>query len=105
MASTGSTVPSDKSLQLQIHADFSDPDRPPCVTCLRAVGQTRPVGIPFNTDSGKYLSPPFHIHCRCIVMPYVPGFEEKVRNLARRLLLSLPLSKLRPPPPLASAID
>ena len=89
---------------MQVHADFSDPDRPPCVTCLHAASQTQPVGTPFFTDSGNYYLPPFHVHCRCTLKPFMVGFSTEQQRLAKRILASLPPSKLRPPPPLATAV-
>lgn len=89
---------------MQVHADFSDPERPPCISCLRAAAQVQPVGTPFFTDSGEYLIPPFHIHCRCTLKPFLVGFSTEQQSLAKSIIADLPPSKLRPPPPLATAI-
>lgn len=94
-------------VQLQIHADFSDPSNPPCVVCLQAVAQVRPVGQPFSIRFADQIlqlaHPPWHIHCRCVVMPYVDGFEALQRQLARKYLAKLTPSEKRPPPPLVVA--
>ena len=65
------------------------------VVCLHAAGQIQPVGETFKTLNGEYLSPPFHVHCRSKVVPWMPGFVNAQRKLANDELRKRPPSQRR----------
>lgn len=65
------------------------------VVCLHAAGMTRAAGLPFETIAGTFQNPPFHRHCRSLVMPYMPGFAQPERMLANRELMKRPLEERR----------
>lgn len=79
------------------------------MVCLRAAGQIVPVGQPFDTLMGDLESPPFHVHCRSIVVPWMPGFVSPVRADANAEIALRPPKEKRfgpdgyggrlPPPP------
>jgi hypothetical protein len=60
------------------------------VICLHAAGQIQPVGSPYNTLAGEFDEPPFHVHCRSVSVPYLPGMTATVRDLANQELLRRP---------------
>lgn len=65
-------------------------DRRTTLTCLHAAGQIRLVEEPFETDAGTYDSPPFHVYCRSISVPYMTGFVSDIRKEANAELLARP---------------
>ena len=50
--------------------------------CLDAAGQIRRVDEPFETLNGQFDAPPFHIHCRAHITPWMPGFVSDERQRA-----------------------
>lgn len=46
------------------------------MVCLRAAGQIRRINEDFDTLMGDLPAPPFHIHCRSVVVPYMHGFVD-----------------------------
>lgn len=58
--------------------------------CLHAAGQIVPVEAPFDTINGQYDAPPFHIHCRSISAPWMPGFGNDMAAEANSELLRRP---------------
>jgi hypothetical protein len=68
------------------------------VICLDAAGQLRMPDEPFNTLNGDFMHPPFHIHCRTLVMPYLPGFIDVQRREANAELMKRPLAERKKGP-------
>jgi hypothetical protein len=60
------------------------------VICLHAAGQVRSVGEPYDTLAGQFDEPPFHVHCRSVSVPYLPGMTAATRDAANRELLRRP---------------
>lgn len=79
------------------------------MVCLRAAGQIRPVDQPFETLMGLYDAPPFHVHCRDLVAPWVTGMVSDQRARAAAEIRKRPAKEKRfgpegytgklPPPP------
>ena len=80
------------------------------VICLHAAGQIQPVDQPFDTLAGEFDDPPFHVHCRSMSAPWMPGFVTDIRAESNQELLRRPLKTRRigpdgevggylPPPP------
>lgn len=77
--------------------------------CLHAAGQIRPVAKPFDTLLGPQEDTPFHIRCRSMVVPWMPGFGSDIREEANAELQRRPMKERRigpggetgPLPPLA----
>lgn len=79
------------------------------MVCLRASGQIVPVGEPFDTLMGDLMAPPFHVHCRSVVVPWMPGFVSDTRAAANAEIARRPPKEKRfgpdgyggrlPPPP------
>lgn len=65
------------------------------VICLHAAGQIRPVDLPFETLNGPYMTPPFHVHCRSLVMPWMPGFVNDMRAQANFELLNFRSARIK----------
>lgn len=79
-------MPEDDLLFKQLHAVI---DHRTTLVCLNAAGQVQPVEEPFDTLNGMLDRPPFHVHCRSIVVPWMSGFVNDIRRdandeLARR---------------------
>lgn len=83
------------------------------VVCLHAAGQIRAVDEPFETLAGDFMQPPFHVHCRTLVVPWMPGMVNEFRKAANDELRNRPLKERRigpngeiggriPPPPPAA---
>lgn len=68
------------------------------MVCLDAGGQIRPVREPFNTLAGNYDVPPFHIRCRTLVAPWMPGFVNDQRKVANTEIQNRPLAQRRKGP-------
>jgi hypothetical protein len=62
----------------------------PCDKCAKNANQVVPIGQPFNTGATQ---PPQHPHCRCVLLPVIPDFEEQ--QLA-------PTTTVMTPPPIAT---
>ena len=45
----------------------------PCATCAQNEGQVVPIGTSFPSGDTQ---PPAHPHCRCVLLPVIPGMEE-----------------------------
>lgn len=73
-------------------------DKVTTIVCLDAAGQIQPVDEPFETLAGEFDQPPFHIHCRTGVVPWLPGFVSDQRQLANAELLRRPLKQRRKGP-------
>lgn len=70
-------------------------DKRTTVVCLMAAGQTELVEDPFDTIAGDFMAPPFHIHCRSIIAPYLPGMVQDLRKLANKELQTRPKAERR----------
>lgn len=70
-------------------------DKRTTVVCLHAAGQIQPVDAPFETLAGLLEMPPFHIHCRSQVVPWMPGFGNDIRAEANAELMRRPLKQRR----------
>lgn len=68
------------------------------VVCLDAAGQIREPREPFDTLNGQFQHPPFHIHCRSIIVPYLPGFVVDQRRPANAELARRPRKQRRKGP-------
>jgi hypothetical protein len=68
------------------------------IVCLDAAGQIREVDEPFDTLNGEFWHPPAHIHCRAIVVPWLPGFVDKQRRPANEELSRRPRKQRRKGP-------
>lgn len=66
-------------------------DKRTTMVCLRVAGQVRPVDEPFDTLMGDIMEPPFHVHCRTLVAPWMPGMTSDIRKDANAEIA------LRPP--------
>jgi hypothetical protein len=71
-------------------------DKRTTIVCLNAAGQIRRVDSPFSTLNGDFQAPPFHVHCRSIVVPYLVGTVNSQRADANVELQQRPLKKRDP---------
>lgn len=46
----------------------------PCDKCAQNANQVMPIGQPFKSGNTQ---PPAHPHCRCVLLPVIPDFEEQ----------------------------
>jgi hypothetical protein len=65
------------------------------VICLDIHGIVMPVDQPFETLAGDFMQPPFHVHCRTLVGPHMPGFIAEARRAANKELKTRPKSERR----------
>lgn len=79
----------------QLHAVI---DKRTTMVCLDAAGQIQPVDEPFETLMGKRDMPPFHLHCRDVVVPWLPGFVSEQRKEANAEIKRRPLKQRRKGP-------
>ena len=49
----------------------------------------------FQTLAGEFEQPPFHIHCRSILVPWIPGMVNEQRDLANAELQNRPVKQRR----------
>lgn len=70
-------------------------DKRSTMICLRAAGQIQPVDEPFDTLMGFLDAPPFHVHCRSIVVPWMPGFVSDIRKEANAEIANRPEKQKR----------
>jgi hypothetical protein len=70
-------------------------DKRTTIVCLHVAGQIRQVTEPFDTLNGSYDMPGFHIHCRTISAPWMPGFVNAQREESNAELLRRPLKQRR----------
>jgi hypothetical protein len=70
-------------------------DKRTTTICLHAAGQIRSILEPFETLNGQYDMPPFHIHCRSISVPWMPGFVNEQRAQANAELKERPMNQRR----------
>jgi hypothetical protein len=63
--------------------------------CLHAAGMIMEVGEPFETLAGDFMAPPFHVHCRSIMRPWMSGFLSKIREEANAELQKRPKAQRR----------
>lgn len=68
------------------------------IICLDAAGQIREVDELFETLNGEFMHPPAHIHCRAIVVPWLPGFVVAQRRPANDELARRPRKQRRKGP-------
>lgn len=68
------------------------------IVCLDCAGQIREVDEPFDTLNGAFQHPPLHIHCRSIVVPWLPGFINTQRGPANAELARRPAKQRRKGP-------
>lgn len=68
------------------------------IVCLDAAGQIREPDEPFDTLNGQFWHPPAHIHCRAIIVPWLPGFVDKQRRTANQELARRPRKQRRKGP-------
>lgn len=87
-------------------------DKRTTMTCLDAAGQIQPVDHDFDTLSGGFDAPPFHVHCRSLSVPWMSGFVNDQRSSANAEIKTRPAAQRRkgpdgyegplpPPPPVA----
>ena len=65
------------------------------MVCLRAAGQVRPVGKPFDVLTGQFDAPPFHWGCRSTVVPWVPGIVSGQKDVANEEIKRRPAQERR----------
>ena len=65
------------------------------MVCLHAAGMITEIGEPFETLAGDFLEPPFHVHCRSIVRPYMTGFLSQTRAEANAEMQKRPKAQRR----------
>jgi SPP1 gp7 family putative phage head morphogenesis protein len=53
----------------------------PCPTCALNEGQKIQIGSTFNSG---HTQPPAHPHCRCTLLPVIPGFDEPTAQMGGR---------------------
>jgi len=75
-------------------------DKRTTVICLEAAGQVVGANEPFHTMNGDLYDPPFHVHCRSMVAPWVDGWGEALQKGASKELATRPASQFRRLPPL-----
>jgi hypothetical protein len=63
--------------------------------CLHAAGMIVPVDHPFQTLAGDFMAPPFHVHCRSIMRPWMSGFLKDTRKAANAELSRRPMKERR----------
>lgn len=63
--------------------------------CLHAAGMIVPVDQAFETLAGNFMEPPFHVHCRSIVRPWMSGFLKDIRKAANAELSRRPKKERR----------
>lgn len=69
-AMTAATIQRYKQAEInKVEWEVSDP----CPKCAMNANQVREIGQPF--DSGS-IQPPAHPHCRCVLLPVIPGAED-----------------------------
>ncbi|HEV2928148.1 MAG TPA: hypothetical protein VGW74_05615 [Propionibacteriaceae bacterium] len=68
------------------------------IVCLDAAGQIREPDAPFDTLNGEFMHPPAHIHCRAIIVPWLPGFINTQRGPANAELARRPAKQRRKGP-------
>ena len=60
------------------------------MVCLHISGAITSVDLPFETLAGDFMEPPFHVHCRTIVSPWVPGMVNDLAKEANAEMLRRP---------------
>lgn len=73
-------------------------DKRTTVVCLDIHGAMVPVDEPFETMAGDFQRPPFHVHCRTLVGPRMPGFLSDARAEANAELQNRPKKERRKGP-------
>lgn len=68
------------------------------IICLDVHGVVVPVDAPFETLGGDFMAPPFHVHCRTLVGPHMPGFISEARRAANKELQNRPMKERRKGP-------
>lgn len=59
--------------------------------CLHVAGQIVDTDEEFETLAGNFMDPPFHIHCRTMVGPWMPGMINNVRKESNAELQRRPM--------------
>lgn len=70
-------------------------DKRTTIVCLHVAGQIVPVLSLFTTLNGDFDSPPFHVHCRTISVPWVSGFVNDQRSSANAEVKTRPAAERR----------
>lgn len=65
------------------------------VICLHVAGQIVEVDEPYETLLGEQDEPPFHIHCRTVETPWLPGMINDMRAISNEELQRRPMSQRR----------
>jgi hypothetical protein len=65
------------------------------MVCLHAAGMIAEIGEPFETLAGDFNAPPFHVHCRSIMRPWMSGFLSGTREAANAEMQKRPKSQRR----------
>lgn len=65
-------------------------DRRTTNVCLAVAGQIVGIEADFDTLNGSFYAPPFHIHCRTTVSPYMAGFVNEQRAASNAELQQRP---------------
>lgn len=68
------------------------------MVCLDAAGQIREADEPFDTLMGELAAPPFHIHCRSTVVPWIAGQISEQRDAANAETQARPIAEKRKSP-------
>lgn len=63
------------------------------LVCLHVAGQIQPIDSPYETLNGAFDSPPFHVHCRSLSVPYMEGFVNDMADESNAELQRRPLSQ------------
>lgn len=71
-------------------------DQRTTLVCLNVAGQIKRVSEPFDTLNGALEVPPFHVHCRAIVVPYLRGAINDQREQANAELMRRPVKQRDP---------
>jgi SPP1 gp7 family putative phage head morphogenesis protein len=66
----------------------------PCDKCAQNQGQVIEIGGTFNSGSTQ---PPVHPHCRCVLLPVIPDFDELDATPTGTTLVTPPIAPVLPP--------
>ncbi len=66
----------------------------PCDKCAQNAGAVVPIGTSFPTGATQ---PPQHPHCRCVLLPVIPGFDEDDATPTGTTLVTPPAPPELPP--------
>ena len=66
----------------------------PCDKCAQNQGQVVAIGATFNSGGTQ---PPVHPHCRCVLLPVIPDFDEQDATPTGTTLITPPAPPVLPP--------